>query len=546
MKLFDMLIKESRIPYKGIFVAAAISGLANSAILATVSLAAKTTNYEEINLKYFFYFIISMGLYTYFLRYAFDQSTRLFENAINNIRVRLTDKIRQSSLSAIEHIGKDKLHGRLTQELASISRSESILVASLQSAILVLFIAFYIAYLSAPAFFLVVGITSVGLIIYQRNGKLALHYIRRFTQREIDFFQKIVHLLDGFKEVKINRKRSDDLFEHLKDISASVKSLKIRTDKIYHGNYLLSQYIFYIMIGGVVFILPRLIPSYSGTLTEITMAILFIVGPLSSVVGAVPVLDKANVAVENIYRMEGEMNSYKTNVDHFEDFPLYFKRDIKFLDVVFSYIDRESQRLFTVGPLDLTIQQGEILFVIGGNGSGKSTFFKILTALYYPDSGYIQVDGVTLKKEAVQSYRELFSVIFSDFYLFDQLYGLSGIDEGKVYELLRTMDLHSKTKFVDNLFTNLELSTGQRKRLALLIALLEDKPIYIFDEWAAEQDPEFRRYFYEELLVKLKEQGKTIVAITHDDKYFHVADRVMKMEYGKIEYIVQADQYTSY
>ena len=71
-------------------------------------------------------------------------------------------------------------------------------------------------------------------------------------------------------------------------------------------------------------------------------------------------------------------------------------------------------------------------------------------------------------------------------------------------------------------------------RKALISALLEDREIYIFDEWAADQDPQFRKRFYEKIIPELKQKGKTIFAVTHDDHYWNLADIVVKMEYGRI------------
>jgi len=190
--------------------------------------------------------------------------------------------------------------------------------------------------------------------------------------------------------------------------------------------------------------------------------------------------------------------------------------------------------LFSVGPLDMTLNQGEMLFIVGGNGSSKSTLLKLLTGLYYPATGFLSVDDDEIDQSHYHNYRELFSIIFTDFHLFDKLYGLHQIDEQLLKSLLHSMQLDKKTHYLDGQFTNLNLSTGQKKRLAFITAILEDKPIYVFDELAADQDPAFRQYFYEVVLQELKQQGKTIIAVTHDDKYFHVADRVLKMEYGQI------------
>jgi putative ATP-binding cassette transporter len=186
-----------------------------------------------------------------------------------------------------------------------------------------------------------------------------------------------------------------------------------------------------------------------------------------------------------------------------------------------------------MGPVDLTVGAGETVFIVGGNGSGKSTLLRVLTWLYEPKTGAILWDGQLVDRSNVADYRNLFSTVFSDFHLFDRLYGLPGVDPAEAEALLRTMGIAGKTQFRDGGFTNLDLSTGQRKRLAFVAALLEDKPIYVLDELAADQDGEFRRAFYEQHLPSLKARGKTLVVVSHDERYFHVADRVLVMEDGR-------------
>jgi putative ATP-binding cassette transporter len=204
-------------------------------------------------------------------------------------------------------------------------------------------------------------------------------------------------------------------------------------------------------------------------------------------------------------------------------------------DVHFSYAVREGVTgTFSVGPLRLRIERGELLFLVGGNGSGKSTVLKLLTGLYYPHDGRLTVDGQPVDRKTVHDYRELFSAVFGDFHLFDRLYGMEDVPEARVQAILDELELTAKTRFRDGRFTNLNLSTGQRKRLALAVTMLENKEVLVFDEWAADQDPHFRDYFYNVVLKRLQEQGKTIVAVTHDDRYWPVADRVVKMEYGAI------------
>ena len=200
----------------------------------------------------------------------------------------------------------------------------------------------------------------------------------------------------------------------------------------------------------------------------------------------------------------------------------------------FSYSSTNGAA-FGVGPFNEKIQRGELLFVIGGNGSGKSTFLKLLTGLYYPQEGGLSVDDTLIEAGNYAAYRSLFSIIFTDFHLFDKFYGVPDVDAQTVNEWLEKMQMQHKVEYKNGGFTSTNLSTGQRKRLAFIAAMLEDRPILVMDEFAADQDPQFRQYFYETLLGEVKSMGKTIIAVTHDDHYFHVADRVWKMDEGRIE-----------
>ncbi len=191
--------------------------------------------------------------------------------------------------------------------------------------------------------------------------------------------------------------------------------------------------------------------------------------------------------------------------------------------------------MFLMGPVNLSIRQGEVLFIVGGNGCGKSTLLKLLTGLYFPlAGGRLTLDNQLVTYDTYQAYRELYSIIFTDFHLFHKLYGLDSIDENQVKQLLKEMEIQNKTDYADNQFTNIDLSTGQRKRLAYISTLLEDKAIFVFDEWAADQDPVYRKLFYEKFLDDLRAMNKTVIAVTHDDNYFDMADRVIKMEEGRL------------
>ena len=199
--------------------------------------------------------------------------------------------------------------------------------------------------------------------------------------------------------------------------------------------------------------------------------------------------------------------------------------------------EREDNH-FTLGPLNLTLSPGELIFIVGGNGSGKSTLVKLLTGLYAPETGTIEFDGQSITDANQEWYRQQFSVVFSDFYLFDRLLGLDNLKSGDrvAQEYLEKLHLDGKVKIDRGVFSSTALSQGQRKRLALLTAYLEDRSIYVFDEWASDQDPAFKKIFYTQLLPELRNQGNAVVVVSHDERYFDLADRIVKLDYGKIEY----------
>ncbi|MGH6979924.1 MAG: ATP-binding cassette domain-containing protein, partial [Stellaceae bacterium] len=189
---------------------------------------------------------------------------------------------------------------------------------------------------------------------------------------------------------------------------------------------------------------------------------------------------------------------------------------------------------FRVGPFNVKFKAGETVFISGGNGSGKSTFMRLFTSLYWPRDGHVALDGEPVTRDTVENYRALFTAVFSEYHLFKRLYGVSPDTLSEIPELLKLFEIEDKTKFVDGAFTTVSLSAGQRKRVALIVALLERRPICVLDEWAADQDPLFRRKFYEDLLPMFKARGMTVIAVSHDDRYFEVADRRLHLEEGRI------------
>jgi len=535
MGLIDLLKTESAGARRDMTIAVVASGIANAVILAVIN-AAASMPFGAMNFRYLLMFAVAISIYIVGLKYTFDMSTQIFEGMIHRIRLRLVEKIADSELVLLDQIGKAEIFKRVTQDTTVISESQGLLVAALHSAVMVLCTAVYILTISLPAFLVTVGLAACGLTIYLGRQRELAHYMERAAQQEVAFVGLTNDLVDGLKEVKMNHARGREVIADLSRISRALRDIKIQTTNLYNKNAVFSQCFFYILIAVIVFVLPRWVSTFNNVVPQLVAAILFIIGPLSTIVTALPAFAKANIAADSISTLEQAIDQFNARYGTavLSDEPIEFRDSIGVNALTFQYVDQHGGG-FTVGPLDLTIERGKIVMIVGGNGSGKTTFLKLLTALYFPTSGSLTIDGVPVRRDNLQNYRELFSAIFSDFHLFQKPYGAGAITEDQVSALLRLMQIEEKTGFHAGKFDTLDLSAGQRKRLALAVALLEDRPILVFDEWAADQDPDFRRQFYEVLLPDLRNRRKTLLLATHDDRYFHVADVVIKMEAGRIE-----------
>jgi putative ATP-binding cassette transporter len=517
---------------------AIISGIANSLVLAIINMAAQmVASNIDIEAYFMVFYIFTFMLFIYTKKYSLSQATIAIEDALAKVRLRITDKIRRSELEFIEKKGKVEIYTDLTQDTNLISEAAADTVNAAQSGLVLIFCLFYVAWLSLPGFILTIVFLGFGILIYLFRSQSFSSVVNAMRKKETNFFDGLNQILEGFKEIKINQQKSDDLFFHLKTISDETLWLKIRVNIQYIMTFMFSYTVPNLLLGIVVFILPMFSSMSAEVVVKIVATTLFVIAPVEAIVSALPLFVRANITVKHLHQLELELDASSkqiASVEQTEDKRFFDFKNIQLEEIIFQYRDKQDNQLFHVGPINLTIQQGEILFIVGGNGSGKSTLLKLLTGLYYPSTGVIVVDSEMIDKYNYQAYRELFSIIFTDFHLFDRVYGLPTVDEQQLQALLQLMELEQKTKYFDGQFTHLNLSTGQKKRLAFIVAVLENKPIYIFDELAADQDPHFRKFFYREVLLDLRNQGKTIIAVTHDDKYFEVADRVLKMDYGQI------------
>jgi putative ATP-binding cassette transporter len=541
--IFAFLQRETHALDRKLLVLTLASGTANAMNLAVINAAVDALKGGGPSWQHFLWFGMSIALFVYSLRYILYESTRITEAAICSVRLRLADKIRRSDLLALETIGEGDIHARISRDTAAISQATRPLFAAAQGAVMILFTIGYVGIVSPVAMLLCLSLIAVGLAKYFKDRAAYDRGLQEASKREDVLSDSLNGLLKGFKEVRINKLKSDDVFAEFESTTIGVRDVRTSVMVLFSNNMLFIEMFFVLLLGAVAFVLPVIAISFSGSATKIVAAILFFFGPLTAVVSMIPVLAQVNVTVDNLQSLEASLDEALAKSAGNEASPLVDMsvfQAIRFEGVCFTYRDPDGNATFQVGPIDGEVRRGEVLFLVGGNGSGKTSFLKLFTALYWPAQGTIRVDDVEIGQANIQSYRNLFSAIFSDFYLFDKLHGLSSATPERINALLGVMELSEKTAFLDGRFTNTHLSTGQRKRLALVVACLEDKPVYVFDEVAADQDAHFRGYFYETLLPELKNSGKTVVVVTHDDRYFHVADRVLGMDYGKFREISPA------
>jgi putative pyoverdin transport system ATP-binding/permease protein len=536
MTFLQLIRREIHGSFPKLILVSAVGGVSNATILAAINAAtSEISDGKHPSLWSVALFLASLYLFLKSQLYVTITTTAEIEGIIHKVRLRLLDKIRQSELLTIEGIGRAGIVAAITGDTNVLTQASMLLCLSTQSLVLVFFITMYVAYLSFAAFAISILVVGVAVAFFHaRNLRMAAEK-QEAVQREERLFDRLSDFLDGFKEVRLNTARANDLYDDAVEVSRTAANIKIRTQTETFKQMVTTQAAFYVLLGAVVFIAPRLNEALKGTsLSGMTMALLFVVGNAFGLVQSIPILQNADAAADRIGRMEEALRVAAPTprelpgARHFDQIELH--------SVVFHYVDRSSEVTFQIGPLDFTLRPGELVFITGGNGSGKSTFLRVLAGLYPPDSGELRLDRAVINDKTRNKYRELMSAIFTDYHLFKHLYGIANLHPGEVDRLLTRFRLEGKTSISEGEFRTLDLSGGQRKRLALIVSLLENRPILLLDEWTADQDPEFRFLFYHELLPELMQGGATIVMVTHDDRYLdelHLPARRLRMDEGR-------------
>jgi putative pyoverdin transport system ATP-binding/permease protein len=450
-------------------------------------------------------------------------------------------RLRDDIVSLVLHSDYRQLAGRKDKVQASIVNDINVLTSASMSIIdfstsliMALSCLVYLGTISFTLFLITLGIALLGIGVYQLSARKNIKQFHQSRDLENKFVKNVNDILHGFKEIFIAPGKGRFIYEQrIKPDAAVAYSNNKKALTGFLNNQMIGQILFYILISSVVLVFARMFRIGPGGTVSFVFTLLYLLSAIETIMALLPGLVRAKVASVQMLMLKEELRDGRI-IQASAPEPA-FKAPFSHIDVRevhFSYDGKEN--VFGIGPVSMEIAKGDVIFIYGGNGSGKTTFIHTLLGLSTPDAGEIWLNGTRVNAGNAADYKAAFAVVFSDFYLFDGLPGIDEIDMEKWTFYLELFELEKKVTLTDGCFSTTDLSAGQRKRLALIAALMENKPLLVLDEWAADQDPYFRKKFYTEIIPLFKRKGITVIAITHDDRYYDCADKLYKMEYGKL------------
>lgn len=514
-----------------IAILSSLSGFGNALLIFIINeVINRTDKFQSI---LFLYFVIAMLIYIFGQRLVRRMLLKLTNELVYNKRVFLIDKILSASYESIEQLESGKIHAGLNNDTEALSSFANVIITSVANMVTLLCCFVYLGILNKYALLISIIVVIVAGGIYYLVGRHANRIGEEARDIQNMFFKFINNLEYGFKELKMSLKKRNEFTQDMACSCGNYRDKRIMADLEFANVFVLGEMLFTMVIGIVAFIFPVFFEDIqTSSLRNYVFVYIYMTGPLRVILNSIPQIINVNICYKRIQNLALELDSHRANeklTNIMEEMPHSIQLELS--NIEYSYKNDNGEE-FKIGPINYRLNSGEIIFITGGNGSGKSTLAKLLTGLYKPDGGKILLNNNEISSAEL---RQFFSTVFSDFHLFENLYGINGDNQTKkIAALLEILHLDTKVTYSNNKFSTLKLSSGQRRRLALLVSYLEDRPIYLFDEWASDQDPEFRKFFYENLLLELKKAGKCVIAITHDDRYFDKSDKIIKMELGQI------------
>lgn len=532
------LIERSRKLMAGAALASVLHGICGVLLLAQINaaLTAASSSERMAGMSRFAVLALVLMLTQVVSSVLFE---RLNHCSHADLRRFISARVMSADYRRLEEVGGAKVQSALSEHSTKVAEFFMNLPLILVNAITVLGCLVYMAWLSWSVFLAAVIVIGLGSLGYHLVHLRAIRHLEVASREQDRLFGHFRSLTDGAKELRLNAgKRLRFSSAVLGSSIDEVRQQRTLGMSVFLVSSAWGNFLIYAFIGLVLFVLVEDDPDRNRIMTGFALVFVYMVSPLESLLLALPRANAARVAGERIDEITGQLEQLEQIGQPVP--PAHFER-LVLSGVSHRYYHEGLDDLFTLGPIDLVFEPGQITYLVGGNGSGKTSLAKLLVGLYRPEQGEIRLDGEIVDDGNRDRYRQLFSAIFSDFHLFEQLLDdASPVLDERGNRLLEKLKLHHKVKVQAGAFTTRSLSQGQRKRLALVVSYLEDRPFVVFDEWAADQDPVFKEVFYRELLPELRARGKAILVISHDDRYFHLGDRLIRMENGQVVRIENA------
>lgn len=460
---------------------------------------------------------------------------RITQTVSFRLRMELSSKLLATPLARQQQIGRAELQTILTGDIMTVTQALHTLPLMISDVVLVCACLGYLAWLSTELFGMLVVALLAGLVCYLLAQRIPVRHADALRQQLDVVNRNVFNMIAGSKELQLNaRRREFFLGELTRPAAQHFRQLFVTAMT---GFTLVTNFgtlLFFLIVGGMLLMRPMLSAPDEAALGQYALILLYLLGPIGSMMAAVPSMRQGAIALRKIEQLEGQLAPSAAVAESSRTFGDGGPWRLSLRGVRHEYQDADG-RSFSIGSLDLDVRAGETVFIVGGNGSGKTTLAMLLLGFYEPAAGVIELNGQAVDSGNREAYRQHFSAVFADFHLFEHVLDAGAGDwSQQANAYLAKLGLDHKVRVEQGRFSTIDLSAGQRKRLALVSAYLEDRPVYLFDEWAADQDPEFKRVFYTELLPELKRRGKIVLAITHDDAYFHCADRIVKLDEGRL------------
>lgn len=526
------LIRESRRLLAAAAVVSVVSGVCSVLLVTQINAALTAGSPEQrASLAWNFAGIALAAMLAHMLSSVLFE--RLSQRSHAELRRFISERVVGADFRRLEEIGGPRVQSALSEHSATVAEFFVSFPAILVNAIVVAGCLTYMAWLSWQIFLAAAVVIGLGSLGYHLAHLRAIRHLDAASKEQDRLFGHFRSLVEGAKELRLHAlKRARFSKEVLGASIEGVRRERTLGMSIFVVSAAWGNFLIYAFIGLVLFVLVGDVPDRARIMTGFALVFVYMVAPLENLLLALPRANLAKVSAARIDEITSELQQDEAGALPQAPGTL---ASLSLEGVCHRYYHEAADEVFTLGPVDLDFAPGQLSFLVGGNGSGKTSLAKLLVGLYRPEEGVIRLNGEAVDDASRDRYRQHFSAIFSDFHLFDRLLDAPSADlDAKGNALLAKLHLQHKVQVRDGAFTTRALSQGQRKRLALVVAYLEDRPFLVFDEWAADQDPVFKDVFYGELLPELKAMGKTVLVISHDDRYFHLADRLIRMENGQV------------